>query len=286
MQKSIFEELNQKEMQTENGRIVYWVNGGSPDRETLVLLHGLTADHTLFEWQVRHFGDKYNILCWDNPAHGSSRPYRDFSYSGAAEQLRDILQKEQIGEAVFIGQSMGGYITQTFMKKYPQMVTGFVGIDTCPFGEQYYSKSDKWWLHQVEWMSWYYPHQFLIKEMAKACSCTKEGQESMRRSLSVYTKKELCHLMGIGFTGFLVENCNLRINCPVLILVGEHDHTGKVMQYCRQWNQETGYPIYVIPDAAHNSNYDNSIEVNARIEDFLANREIYRKASVKQNDSI
>ena len=286
MKKNIFEEMNQKELQTENGRIVYWVSSCCANKRTLVLLHGLTADHTLFDRQIRYFIGRYNILCWDNPAHGSSRPYSDFSYSRAADQLRDILEREQITEAVFIGPSMGGYITQTFMKKYPQMVTGFVGIDTCPFGEQYYSKSDKWWLHQVEWMSRCYPHKLLIKEMAKACSCTIEGQNNMRRSLSVYTKKELCHLMGIGFAGFLEENCNLRITCPVLILVGEHDHTGKVMQYCRQWNKETAFPFYVIPDAAHNSNYDNSDEVNARIEAFLANLEHGREGRVKQDDSI
>ena len=92
--------------------------------------------------------------------------------------------------------------------------------------------------------------------------------------------------MGIGFAGFLVENCNLRITCPVLILVGEHDHTGKVMQYCRQWNQETAFPFYVIPDAAHNSNYDNSREVNARIEDFLADLKMRREKRAEQNDSI
>ena len=135
-------------------------------------------------------------------------------------------------------------------------------------------------------MSRCYPHKLLIKEMAKTCSCTIEGQNNMRRSLSVYTKKELCHLMGIGFAGFLEENCNLRITCPVLILVGEHDQTGKVMQYCRQWNKETAFPFYVIPDAAHNSNYDNSDEVNARIEAFLANLEHGREGRVKQDDSI
>ena len=72
----------------------------------------------------------------------------------------------------------------------------------------------------------------------------------------------------------------------MLILVGEHDQTGKVMQYCRQWNKETAFPFYVIPDAAHNSNYDNSDEVNTRIEAFLTDSEPDREGRVKQNDSI
>ena len=61
MEKNIFEELNQKELQTENGRIVYWVSSCA-NKRTLVLLHGLTADHTLFARQIRYFFDRYIIL--------------------------------------------------------------------------------------------------------------------------------------------------------------------------------------------------------------------------------
>lgn len=271
----IFEKLDRKEMQTKNGKIIYWVSNtidgiNQPSKkETLIFLHGLTADHRMFELQVRYFLSQYHILCWDNPAHGQSRPYRDFTYAAAADQLRDIMQTEQIEQAVFIGQSMGGYITQTFLKRYPDMVSGFIGIDTCPFGEKYYSRSDKWWLRQVEWMSMCYPHKTLIRAIAGSCCYTEAGRESMRESLLPYTKKELCHLMGIGFAGFLTENCDLKINCPVLILVGEYDKTGKVMQYSMQWNKETGFPLYVIPDAAHNSNVDNSELVNQKIGAFL-----------------
>lgn len=271
MEKSIFDMMIQKQLDTENGNIVYWINNCSQEDYALVFLHGLTADHTLFEKQVSYFMERFKVLCWDAPAHGKSRPYLNFSYYGAVKQLKDILEKEQIKKAVFIGQSMGGYVIQTFLKYYPELAIGFIGIDTTPFGLSYYSNSDKWWLRQIEWMSHCYPYKALVKEIAKSCTCTQYAYQNMFTALKQYTKQEVCHLMGIGYAGFLEENCDLVLEIPALILVGENDRTGKVRQYCKAWQEKTGYPLHVIKNAAHNSNVDNYEQVNSEIEKFVNN---------------
>ena len=87
MEKSVFERMIEKQFETENGIIAYWVNGSSDQEYALVFLHGLTADHTLFDKQISHFKERFKVLCWDAPAHGKSRPYENFSYHCAAEHL-------------------------------------------------------------------------------------------------------------------------------------------------------------------------------------------------------
>ena len=42
----------QKQFKTENGNIAYWINNCPIQDYALVFLHGLTADHTLFEKQI------------------------------------------------------------------------------------------------------------------------------------------------------------------------------------------------------------------------------------------
>ena len=258
----------------EGGAVVYWVHNCSAE-VTLALLHGLTANHTLFERQITHFAGRCNLLCWDAPAHGESRPYDGFSYARAARDLRRILEREGLRRVVMVGQSMGGYIAQSYMKLYPEGCIGFVGIDTCPFGTAYYSKSDLWWLRQVEWMSLCFPRGLLMRSIAHNCSCTKDGRRNMYAALQLYSRRELCHLMGVGYAGFLEANCDLDLPCPTRILLGAHDRTGKVRTYCRAWHARTGVPLRVIPDAAHNSNYDNSAAVNREIDAFL--QEILQK---------
>ena len=92
----------------------------------------------------------------------------------------------------------------------------------------------------------------------------------MMQMLSPYGKNELCHLMGLGYAGFLDDNCELEIPCPVLLILGEKDKTGKVAQYNKAWTRQTGYPLKIIKDAAHNVNVDKPDEVNALICGFLS----------------
>lgn len=105
--------------------------------------------------------------------------------------------------------------------------------------------------------------------MAKQNAVTKAGQDNMLDMLRGYGKLELCHLMGIGYAGFLEDNRELNITCPSLILVGEKDCTAKVKQYNKAWSQKTGIQLIWISDAAHNSNVDNPEMVNRCIEKFL-----------------
>ena len=107
--------------------------------------------------------------------------------------------------------------------------------------------------------------------MAKQNAVTKAGRDNMLEMLSDYKKAELCHLMGIGYAGFLEDNRELQISCPLLLIVWGKDNTGKVNQYNKKWSKRTGTKIIWIPDAAHNSNVDNPDFVNCCIGEFLAN---------------
>lgn len=60
----------------------------------------------------------------------------------------------------------------------------------------------------------------------------------------------------------------MKISCPLLILVGEKDNTGKVKQYNKEWSKRTGTKINWVPNAAHNANVDNPEYVNSCIEEF------------------
>lgn len=118
-------------------------------------------------------------------------------------------------------------------------------------------------------MSRLYPAGFLKESIARQVAVTEYARQRMRDMLEPYNKDELCRLMGIGYASFLADCRDLDIPCPVLLLVGEHDRTGKVRQYCTQWAAETGYPLLVIPKAAHNANTDNPAAVNDAIRTWI-----------------
>lgn len=261
---------NEKVLKTESGEIHYWIFGDIDcNKRTLFFLHGLTANHKLFDNQTDYFSKEYNVISWDAPAHGKSRPFENFTYEKAAFAAKEILEENGIEKAVFIGQSMGGFITQSVLKRFPEIVEGFVSIDSCPYGEKYYSKSDKWWLRQIEWMSKLYPDKILRKSVAKQVSTTEGAYLNMLDMHEDYDKKELCRLLGTGYACFLDDVSNLQIKCPTLLIVGDKDVTGKVIKYNKEWSEDLGCEISWIKNAAHNSNYDRPEEVNREIEKFI-----------------
>ena len=106
---------------TEGGVIHYWVSASpSPKRGWMVFLPGLSADHTLFNLQFGHFAQKWNLIVWDAPAHGLSRPWNHpLSIDSMAEALGAILEKNRAANPIIAGQSLGGYVAQAFIDLYP-----------------------------------------------------------------------------------------------------------------------------------------------------------------------
>ncbi len=267
--------MQHKTLTVQDGIVHYWIEKKENPLHCIVFTHGVTADHTMFERQVNFFEKNYTVILWDVPLHGLSRPFKNFSYSNTAEVLHNILQEEKVEKAVLIGMSMGGYPSQHFAALYPEMVDGFVALDTTPLGIKYYSKSDKWWLKRVATIAKLFPEKALKKSMAWSVSETRYSYQKMIDMLTPLTKDEIAEQMRVAYEYFLYENKDVTFSFPVLILVGDKDQTGKVKNYCKKWSKDTGYPLHYIKKAKHLSNCDNPEQVNAEIEMFIT-RNIYK----------
>lgn len=183
--------MHRKQIDNINGNIAYWVSDNFDNtKETMFFLHGLTADHTMFEQQFPFFEKNFNLIAWDAPAHGQSRPYNDFNFENAAKGMKQILDECVVSKVILIGQSMGGFIAQAFICRHPDMVKAFIAIDSTPYGD-YYSKSDIWWLRQIECMSKLFPNKLLKSSMAKQNAFSKIGRENMISMINGYSKAEL-----------------------------------------------------------------------------------------------
>lgn len=160
-------------------------------------------------------------------------------------------------------------MAQSFYKKYGDMVEGIIMIGSCPYNPSYYSRSDLFLLRQTKWMFGLFPDRLLRNTMARMCANTRRARQNMLNMLSDYTKEELCRLMYIGFAGFIPEIVKMNIKCPIWLLAGENDKTGKVMTYNKLWHKKEGLPLYIIKGAAHNANDDRPSQVNKLIKEFL-----------------
>ena len=264
----------ERTFETPCGVIHYWMNV-LQTTHTLVFLPGLTADHRLFERQIAHFAGKTRLLVWDAPGHGASRPFRlDFTLADKALWLGDILERERIMEPVLVGQSMGGYVAQSFLQHFPGWARGFISIDSAPLGRSYMTAAELWALKRMEPVYRRYPWKLLLRSGTEGVAVTAYGRALMRRMMRSFEGRqdEYALLAGHGFR-ILAEaveaDLPYRIDCPALLICGEKDRAGSAKRYNRAWHEKTGIPIVWLKGAGHNANTDRAEEVDRLIEQFL-----------------
>lgn len=259
--------------QTSLGDIHYWVCRAGGDKPWLVLLPGLTADHHLFDKQIEYFESKYNCFVWDAPAHGSSRPFKlEFYMDDLTGYLHDIFQKENITGPVLAGQSMGGYIAQAYIRRFPGEAAGFISIDSAPLSRSYFSGWELALLMHAYWMYRCIPWKMLLKLGSTGTACSAYGRELMERTMRSYSPKEYCKLADHGYRllSLAVESHgDSEPGCPVLLLCGENDGAGSSKRYNRAWTKRTGFPLVWLQGAGHNSNTDVPDAVNRLIDKFI-----------------
>lgn len=266
--------MTHKKITTSNGIVHYWIKKNiTPNSRCIIFTHGVTADHTMFEKQLDYFAREFTIITWDIPLHGLSIPYKNFSFKNIAQDLYLILEMENIHKVILVGASLGGYPSQMFGHLYPHIVEGFVAVDTTPFGKNYYSKWDLWWLKQVKPMIKLIPNSILRYSMAKSISETEYSYNKMMEILRNSSKSQISDQMDVAYNKFAIENIDMVFSFPVLILLGEKDKTGKIRKYCKLWSQKTGYTLTMIENASHFSNGDNPEQVNSHIMNFIKNLE-------------
>jgi len=261
-----------KTVRSERGQTHYWINDPLEEpAPCVVFCHGLTADHTLFEMQLPFWVERASVVTWDWPLHGLSRPYADFTFDHVADELHAILGAEGIERAVLVGQSAGGYIAQAHAQRYPDEVAGIVGIGTTPFGvSEYYESSDLFWIRHYATIARMLPYGYYCSAGAKAVARTEPARQSMRASLERLGKKGMLEAAKAVYDEFLAREEAVEPACPVLLTHGEHDQTGLVPSYNQMWAQRSGHELVLIPDAAHNANFDNPDFFNALLADFIA----------------
>lgn len=259
---------------TTSGNVHYWVDERGPALPWIVLVPGLTADHTLFDPQLACFAGGANLLTWDAPAHAASRPYPlTFTMDDYARILHGILAVEGVVRPLYVGQSLGGYVGQAYLELFPGSFRGFVSIDSAPLQRRYYQAWELAALERTYRMYASIPWKLLVKWGASGCAETPAGRANMEQMMSRYGKAEYCRLAAHGYAMLaraVKADRPYEIDCPALLLCGEKDAAGSTRRYNEAWHEHGGLPLEWVPGAGHNANVDAPEFVNACIEAFLA----------------
>jgi pimeloyl-ACP methyl ester carboxylesterase len=119
---------------TAQGQSTYCYTGGKPfdpAKPTLVFIHGVLNDHSVWILQTRYFAHHgWNVLAADLPGHGKSEGSCPKSVEEAAAFILALLDAADVTKAALIGHSWGSLIALHATSLAPERVSQLALVGT------------------------------------------------------------------------------------------------------------------------------------------------------------
>jgi 3-oxoadipate enol-lactonase len=241
------------------------------DGPWLVMSHSLACNLSMWDGQARLLAKKFKVLRFDTRGHGQSDvPSGPYTLEQMADDVHGLFAALGIGQAHWVGLSMGGMIGQTFALKYPGMFRSMVLADTAaslpPGAGQLWSDRIRIALEQgmgplvegtlARWFT--EPYRRAHPEVM-----AKIGSDILSTPAAGYAG--CCHAISrLDLVGRLHE-----IDCPALVVVGDQD-PGTPPELARQIHAHLrGSQLCIIESAAHLSNIEQPEGFNKALLGFL-----------------
>ena len=97
----------------------------------LVFIHGWNLNMRYWDDQVRHFQQRFRILNLDLAGHGNSGKDRShWTIENFARDIAQIMEKENVTNAVLVGHSVGANIALHVQEMQPDRVIRIIAVDS------------------------------------------------------------------------------------------------------------------------------------------------------------
>ncbi|MGU3473534.1 alpha/beta fold hydrolase [Paenibacillus sp. D51F] len=128
--------LATRKLTLSNGtELAYRDNGGAAGQEdVLVLLHGFCGSSAYWEKVLPILEKRYRVLTPDLRGHGGSSGAREavLGMEELAEDVAALLDALEIGPAVVLGHSLGGYAALALAERHAALLKGFALVHSTP----------------------------------------------------------------------------------------------------------------------------------------------------------
>jgi len=112
------------------GAKIRYVEAGSQNPQTVVLLHGLGANAESWQFNIAVLAAKYRVIALDQIGFGKSdKPFLKYRIGTYSDFLDKFLSELKVEKVTLIGNSLGGWIAADYALKYPAKVEKIVLAD-------------------------------------------------------------------------------------------------------------------------------------------------------------
>lgn len=246
----------------------FWLTGPE-ERPLIVFTHGAGVDHREWEGSLSLVAQNYRVLCWDVRGHGQSRPTSyPFTLERATDDLLALLDAVGANQAILVGHSMGGNISQEVIFRAPGRVQAAVLLG-CTSNTQRLSLLEQGLAYLIGPLLEAYPYTLLRYQSAYFHTDRTEVRAYLYEAFGQMSRAEFKAVIPQLLSG-LHEEPGYQIPVPFLLLHGEHDIFGNIRIMAQAWARTEPCCEYaIVPRAGHMANMDNPQAFNQLLLDFL-----------------
>ncbi len=223
---------------------------GPEDGQPIIMSHGWGPNSTVWYYAKRQLSDRFRVIVWDLPGLGkSSRPKNnDYSLEKYARDLEAVVAIAGDKPVILLGHSMGGMITLTFCRLFPEhlkrRVAGLILVDTTytnPVKTAIFSRllrklqkpllepllyltillSPIFWL--MTWLSYLNGSLYISVELSGFTGTETRGQLNFAGLLSALGSPGVLARGTLAMFNYDETNTLATINVPVLVVCGASD---------------------------------------------------------------
>ncbi len=244
---------------------------GKKGNEPILLCHGLAASGLQFVTDAHFFAEKgYFVIVPDLRGLGRSktpetRKESDFSISNLASDLIKILDKEEIKEVNWVGNSLGGILALSIMGSNPNRLKTFIS-----FGTAYKLSVPQAFIPLLKFSSENVSKEISAQVGARSTSSNKNAQAIIYAMLVDVDMWVVVNIANYVHNYDFIPNA-LKFKKPMLLIRGSTDHAVNVAlkPTLEAMKDQPNFTLIDIKKAGHCANLDQPEKIRQVILDFL-----------------
>jgi pimeloyl-ACP methyl ester carboxylesterase len=225
---------------------------GPKDAPPIVWSHGWGANSTEWFYQKRYLSNRFRLIIWDEPGLGLSKKpnNNDYRLKNMAADLDAVMTFAGKHPAVLVGHSIGGMITLTYCKEFPealatrvaglvlvhtsytnpvrttQMATLYTALEKPVLIPLMYLTIALWplaWL--MNWMSYFNGSAQRSTHKSSFSGNETRGQLAFAAKFMPQGRPDVLARGMLGMIAYDATDVLAQINVPTLVVVGDLDTT-------------------------------------------------------------
>lgn len=256
-----------------NGIKMHYLDVGNPDALPIVLLHGMTLDHRMWNPQIEVLKENYRVITYDIRGHGKTEVLDgQYTYQMFVEDLIALLDHLQIDKAVLCGLSMGGAIAMRTFELNSERIHALILCDTRSEADS--NETKHWRENSIKSIKQGGLEQFTTEFMealfpAETMKDQPETTEFIRNTILSSSPLGICGvLLAQAARTDMIQSIQ-EINVPTLIIIGEKDNFTPISSSETMNERISDSELVIISGAGHLSNLENREEFNKHLLEFL-----------------